>query len=100
MSPFTFPYRAAIDKSGEIWTGGMHTDRVVRFGASMVSIGVPLSWTLLDRPWRRVGRDWLYRKLTTCTSSRLRAAHQQTNQIVAALHHDSIRVHSVQNDSV
>jgi virginiamycin B lyase len=27
----TYPYRSAIDKNGEIWTGGMHTDRVVRF---------------------------------------------------------------------
>jgi len=26
----TYPYRAAIDKNGEIWTGGMHTDRAVR----------------------------------------------------------------------
>ena len=24
------PYRAQIDKNGEIWTGGMHTDRAVR----------------------------------------------------------------------
>jgi len=28
--PYTFPYRAMIDKNGEIWTGGMHTDRAVR----------------------------------------------------------------------
>jgi virginiamycin B lyase len=28
--PFTYPYRAAIDRNGEIWTGGMHTDRAVR----------------------------------------------------------------------
>lgn len=28
--PYTFPYRAAVDKNGEIWTGGMHTDRAVR----------------------------------------------------------------------
>jgi streptogramin lyase len=28
--PHTYPYRAAIDKNGEIWTGGMHTDRAVR----------------------------------------------------------------------
>jgi virginiamycin B lyase len=26
----TYPYRAAIDKNGELWTGGMHTDRAVR----------------------------------------------------------------------
>jgi virginiamycin B lyase len=26
----TWPYRAAIDKNGEIWTGGMHSDRAVR----------------------------------------------------------------------
>jgi streptogramin lyase len=26
----TWPYRAAIDKNGEIWTGGMHADRAVR----------------------------------------------------------------------
>jgi streptogramin lyase len=31
MPPYTFPYRAAIDKNGEIWTGGMSTDRVVRY---------------------------------------------------------------------
>jgi len=30
MPPFTFPYRAQVDKSGEIWTGGMSSDRVVR----------------------------------------------------------------------
>jgi len=28
--PYTFPYRATVDKNGEIWTGGMHTDRAVR----------------------------------------------------------------------
>ena len=26
----TFPYRAQIDQHGELWTGGMSTDRVVR----------------------------------------------------------------------
>jgi streptogramin lyase len=26
----TWPYRAAVDKKGEIWTGGMHSDRAVR----------------------------------------------------------------------
>jgi virginiamycin B lyase len=26
----TWPYRAAIDKNGDIWTGGMHADRAVR----------------------------------------------------------------------
>src|SRR5215831_17068354 len=26
----TWPYRAAVDKNGEIWTGGMHSDRAVR----------------------------------------------------------------------
>jgi streptogramin lyase len=30
LPPYTFPYRAAADKNGEIWAGGMHTDRVVR----------------------------------------------------------------------
>ncbi len=30
LPPYTFPYRAAIDKNGEIWAGGMHTDRAVR----------------------------------------------------------------------
>jgi streptogramin lyase len=30
LPPFTFPYRAAVDKNGEIWTGGMSTDRAVR----------------------------------------------------------------------
>ena len=28
--PYTWPYRAAVDKNGEIWTGGMHSDRAVR----------------------------------------------------------------------
>jgi len=28
--PHTFPYRATVDRNGEIWTGGMHTDRAVR----------------------------------------------------------------------
>ena len=31
LSTYTSPYRAQIDKNGEIWTGGMHTDRAVRF---------------------------------------------------------------------
>lgn len=26
----TYPYRATVDKNGQIWTGGMHTDRAVR----------------------------------------------------------------------
>ena len=30
MPPHTYPYRATVDKNGEIWTGGMHTDRAVR----------------------------------------------------------------------
>jgi virginiamycin B lyase len=30
LPPFTFPYRAQVDKNGELWTGGMSTDRVVR----------------------------------------------------------------------
>jgi len=30
LPPHTWPYRAAIDKNGEIWTGGMHSDRAVR----------------------------------------------------------------------
>ena len=30
LPPFTFPYRAAVDKNGEIWTGGMSSDRAVR----------------------------------------------------------------------
>ena len=30
LPPYTFPYRAATDKNGEFWAGGMHTDRVVR----------------------------------------------------------------------
>jgi virginiamycin B lyase len=29
--PYTFPYRATTDKNGELWSGGMHTDRAVRF---------------------------------------------------------------------
>ena len=28
--PHTWPYRAAVDRNGDIWTGGMHSDRVVR----------------------------------------------------------------------
>jgi virginiamycin B lyase len=28
--PHTYPYRATVDRNGEIWTGGMHTDRAVR----------------------------------------------------------------------
>jgi virginiamycin B lyase len=28
--PHTYPYRAAVDKNGDIWTGGMHSDRAVR----------------------------------------------------------------------
>ncbi len=31
MPPYTFPYRSDFDKNGDIWTGGMHTDRAVRF---------------------------------------------------------------------
>jgi virginiamycin B lyase len=30
VPPHTWPYRAAMDKNGEIWTGGMHSDRAVR----------------------------------------------------------------------
>jgi virginiamycin B lyase len=30
LPPYTYPYRANTDKNGEIWTGGMHTDRAVR----------------------------------------------------------------------
>jgi streptogramin lyase len=30
LPQFTYPYRAQVDKNGEIWTGGMSTDRVVR----------------------------------------------------------------------
>jgi streptogramin lyase len=30
LPPFTYPYRATIDKNGEIWAGGMHTDRAIR----------------------------------------------------------------------
>jgi len=30
LPPLTFPYRAQIDKNGELWTGGMSNDRVVR----------------------------------------------------------------------
>jgi virginiamycin B lyase len=31
MPNYTFPYRATTDKNGELWAGGMHTDRAVRF---------------------------------------------------------------------
>jgi streptogramin lyase len=30
LPPQTNPYRAMFDKNGELWTGGMHTDRAVR----------------------------------------------------------------------
>ena len=30
LPPLTFPYRAQVDKNGELWTGGMSNDRVVR----------------------------------------------------------------------
>ncbi len=30
VPPETWPYRAAIDNNGEIWTGGMHSDRAMR----------------------------------------------------------------------
>jgi virginiamycin B lyase len=30
LPPLTYPYRAQIDKNGELWTGGMSSDRVVR----------------------------------------------------------------------
>ena len=30
LPPLTFPYRAQIDQNGELWTGGMSADRVVR----------------------------------------------------------------------
>jgi streptogramin lyase len=30
LPPYTFPYRAAYDKNGEIWASTMFTDRVVR----------------------------------------------------------------------
>jgi streptogramin lyase len=31
LPAYTFPYRATTDKNGELWAGGMHTDRAVRF---------------------------------------------------------------------
>jgi streptogramin lyase len=31
MPEYTFPYRANLDKNGEIWASTMSTDRVVRF---------------------------------------------------------------------
>jgi virginiamycin B lyase len=30
LPPLTYPYRAQVDKNGELWTGGMSADRVVR----------------------------------------------------------------------
>ena len=30
LPPFTFPYRAQIDKNGEVWASTMSTDRVAR----------------------------------------------------------------------
>ena len=35
LPPLTFPYRAQVDKNGELWTGGMSTDRVVRLDPKM-----------------------------------------------------------------
>ena len=29
-TPYTNPYDAMVDKNGEVWTGGMSNDRVVR----------------------------------------------------------------------
>ena len=31
LPPRTYPYRAQVDKNGELWTGGMSSDRVIRF---------------------------------------------------------------------
>jgi len=31
LPPLTFPYRAMLDKNGQMWTGGMHSDRAVRY---------------------------------------------------------------------
>jgi streptogramin lyase len=31
LPPLTYPYRAQVDKNGDIWTSTMSTDRVVRF---------------------------------------------------------------------
>jgi virginiamycin B lyase len=42
LPPLTFPYRAQIDKNGELWTGGMSTDRVVRLD--------PKSGTAIEYP--------------------------------------------------
>jgi streptogramin lyase len=30
LPPWTYPYRAQADKNGELWTGGMSSDRVIR----------------------------------------------------------------------
>ena len=30
LPPWTYPYRAQVDKNGELWTGGMSSDRVIR----------------------------------------------------------------------
>ena len=30
LPPWTYPYRAQFDKNGELWTGGMSSDRVIR----------------------------------------------------------------------
>jgi virginiamycin B lyase len=35
LPPLTFPYRAQVDKNGELWTGGMSADRVVRLDPKM-----------------------------------------------------------------
>jgi virginiamycin B lyase len=42
LPPLTFPYRAQVDKNGELWTGGMSTDRVVRLD--------PKSGTAIEYP--------------------------------------------------
>ena len=30
-TPFTFPYDVFLDKAGDLWSGGMSSDRVLRF---------------------------------------------------------------------
>jgi virginiamycin B lyase len=55
LPPYLSPYDAVIDKNGEIWTGGMSTDRVVRVNSKT---GETIEY-LLPRPTniRRVDVD-------------------------------------------
>jgi virginiamycin B lyase len=46
VPPHTWPYRAAIDKNGEMWTGGMHSDRAVRMNPKTGETGETVEYLL------------------------------------------------------